>query len=174
MTNESGKLFPKQIQLGSEKLKSFFINHLNRIYSAKAHLVSKLPLLNDEVYFKDLQFAIQETVEDVEKQMARMDVIYELLDAVKADGSINGLSGLIDDAFDAIAEQADEAELRDMSIIFYLQNIESMEMASFQVLQMAAVKLKNNQIKQLLQENYDEAKADRTLLLFIAAKYIIK
>lgn len=64
--------------------------------------------------------------------------------------------------------------VRDMSIIFYLQNIESVEMASFQVLQMAAVKLKNRQIRQLLKENYDEAKADRTLLLLIAAKYITK
>jgi hypothetical protein len=47
-----------------------------------------------------------------------------------------------------------------------------MEMASFQVLQMAAVKFKNKQIKQLIKENYDEAKADRTLLLLITAKYI--
>jgi hypothetical protein len=47
-----------------------------------------------------------------------------------------------------------------------------MEMASFQILQIAAVKLKNNQIKQLIRENYDEAKADRTLMLLIAAKYI--
>ncbi|MDN3583453.1 DUF892 family protein [Mucilaginibacter flavus] len=174
MTNEPGKPSPRQIQLGSEKLKTFFIDHLNRIYSAKAHLVTRLPQLNDEAYFKDLQLAIRETVEDVEKQMARMDVIYELLDATHTDGNIKGLTGLVDDAFEAIAAQADEAELRDMSIIFYLQNIESMEMASFQILQMAAVKLQNKQVKQLLQENYDEAKADRTLLLLIAAKYITK
>jgi ferritin-like metal-binding protein YciE len=63
-------------------------------------------------------------------------------------------------------------ELRDMSILFYLQNIESMEMASFQVLRIAAVKLKNKQIKQLLTENVDEAKESRTLLLLISAKYI--
>jgi ferritin-like metal-binding protein YciE len=103
-----------------------------------------------------------------------MEVIYNLLDAEISKGSINGLTGLVDDAFEAIREQTGEAELRDMSIIFYLQNIESVEMASFQVLQMAAVKLKNKQIKQLLKENYDEAKADRTLLLLIAAKYITK
>jgi ferritin-like metal-binding protein YciE len=53
-----------------------------------------------------------------------------------------------------------------------MQNIESVEMASFQVLEMAAVKLKSKQIKQLIRENYDEAKADRTLLLLITAKYI--
>lgn len=165
---------PKKINLGSEKLKTFFVSHLNRIYYAKAHLVKWLPKLKDEVYFNDLQHAIEETVDDVEKQMARMELIYELLDAQISKGSINGLTGLVDDAFEAIREQTGEAELRDMSIIFYLQNIESVEMASFQVLQMSAVKLKNKQIKQLLQENYDEAKADRTLLLLIAAKYITK
>lgn len=175
MTEQPGKSHsPKKITLGTEKLKTFFVKHLNRIYFAKAHLVSRLPQLHDEVYFKDLQHAIIETVEDVEKQMARMEVIYELLDAEISKGSIHGLTGLVDDAFEAIREQQGEAELRDMSIIFYLQNIESVEMASFQVLQMAAVKLKNRQIKQLLQENYDEAKEDRTLLLLIAAKYITK
>jgi len=170
----SDQLSPKKITLGSKKLKAFFINHLNRIYYAKAHLVKWLPLLKDEVYYDDLQLAIRETVGDVEKQMARMEVIYNLLDAEISKGSINGLTGLVDDAFEAIREQTGEAELRDMSIIFYLQNIESVEIASFQVLQMAAVKLKNKQIKQLLKENYDEAKADRTLLLLIAAKYITK
>jgi ferritin-like metal-binding protein YciE len=165
---------PNDIKLGAEKLKKFFVKHLDRIYFAKAHLVNKLPQLKNEVYFNDLQLAIQETVDDVEKQMARMEVIYELLDSKITNGSIHGLTGLVDDAFEAIREQEGEAELRDMSIIFYLQNIESVEMASFQVLQMASVKLKNKQVKQLLQENYDEARADRTLLLLIAAKYITK
>lgn len=172
MAGQQDKPKSPKINLGSKKLKSFFTNHLNRIYFAKAHLVNKLPLLRDEVSFSDLKHAIQETVEDVEKQMARMELIYELLDTPISKGSIHGLTGLVDDAFEAIREQDGEAELRDMSIIFYLQNIESVEMASFQVMQMASVKLKNRQIKQLLKENYDEAKEDRTLLLLIAAKYI--
>jgi len=101
-----------------------------------------------------------------------MQVVYTLLDASYSGGSINGLTGLIDDAFEAINEHQDEAELRDLSIIFYLQNIESVEMASFQILQMAAVKLNNKHINQLLEENYNEAKADRALLLLISSKYI--
>jgi ferritin-like metal-binding protein YciE len=173
MTEQRGKSpSPKKITLGAEKLKLFFVSHLNRIYAAKAHLVAKLPQIEHEVNFNDLQFAIRETVDDVEKQIARMELIYELLDAPVGKGSIHGLTGLVDDAFESIREQAGEAELRDMSIIFYLQNIESVEMASFQVLQIAAVKLKNRQVKKLLQENYDEAKADRTLLLLIVTKYI--
>jgi len=162
----------KKINLGSDRLKVFFIKHLDRIYNAKLHLVSKLPSLANEVEFADLKNAINETVEDVEKQIARMEVIYSLLDAEVSRGSIHGLTGLIQDAFEAIDEQMGEPELRDLSIIFYLQNIESIEMASFQILQMAAVKLKNKHINQLLKENYDEAKADRTLLLLISSKYI--
>lgn len=162
----------KKINLGSDRLKVFFITHLDRIYGAKLHLVSKLPSLGDEVEFADLKNAIAETVSDVEKQIARMEVIYSLLDAEVSKGSIHGLTGLIQDAFEAINEQIGEPELRDLSIIFYLQNIESIEMASFQILQMAAVKLKNKHVSQLLKENYDEAKADRTLLLLISSKYI--
>ena len=82
------------------------------------------------------------------------------------------MAKFIEDAFEAINEQSGESELRDLSIIFYLQNIESVEMASFQILQMAAVKLKNKHVDQLLKENYNEAKADRTLLLLISSKYI--
>jgi ferritin-like metal-binding protein YciE len=66
-----------------------------------------------------------------------------------------------------------EIELQDLSIIFYLHNIENVEMVSFQILQMAATKLKDRQISNLLQENYDQAKADRVLLLLISSKYMI-
>lgn len=173
MTQQSDRSRPwKKINLGSEKLKLFFVMHLDRIYAAKLHLVSRLPRLLEEVQFSDLKQAIGETVEDVQKQLARMEVIYTLLDAEVSKGSIHGLTGLVDDAFEAINEQIGEPELRDLSIIFYLQNIESVEMASFQILQMAAVKLKNKHIDQLLKENYNEAKADRTLLLLISSKYI--
>ncbi|MHB1179573.1 MAG: DUF892 family protein [Daejeonella sp.] len=172
MASEDNDPSSDKIQLGSEKLKTFFIHHLDRIFSAKTHLVKKLPLLGKEACFSDLKSAIAETVENVEKQIVRMEMIYALLDKKFSDGNILGLTGLIDDAFQAIQQQTSEPELRDLSIIFYLQNIESVEMASFQILEMAAVKINNKQIVQLLQENYSEAKADRMLFLLISTKYI--
>lgn len=163
---------PSKAKLDKATLHDFFISHLNKIYSAKTHLVSRLPEIAGHAHFSDLQHAIRETVEDVEKQIARMDMIYTLLDSNSADGYHSGLVGLVDDAFRDIELHAAKPELRDMSILFYLHNIESMEMASFQILQIAAVKLKNKQVKQLILENYDEAKADRTLMLLITAKYV--
>ncbi|WP_421944716.1 DUF892 family protein [Pedobacter sp.] len=163
----------EHINLGSERLKKFFLMHLDRIYGAKLHLITKLPMLLVEAQFTVLKNAIEDTVANVEKQIARMQLIYTLLDADPAKGSIKGVTGLIDDAFEAIYQQQGEAELQDLSIIFYLQNIESVEMASFQVLQMAAVKMHNVHVNKLLKDNYDDAKSDRTLLLLISSKYIV-
>ncbi len=98
--------------------------------------------------------------------------IYDLLDIDVAIESHRGLTGLIEDAFSAVKKQGADPELRDMSILFYMQNIESVEMTSFQVLQMAAVKLKDEQISFLLKENFEAAKADRSLLMMVSAKYI--
>lgn len=160
------------MQFSSIKLRSFFVKHLNIVYAVKSHLLQSLPQLSAEVYFRDLYLAIQESITDIEKQMIRMEVVFELLDAeVKNEIAKSELS-LIDDVFASIKEYDTDPELKDLAILFYLQNIESIEMSSFQILQMAAVKLKNTQIAQLIKENYDEAKADRTLILLIASKYM--
>lgn len=173
MNDDTNEIPNRNIKLGSDKLQTFFIEHLNRIYSAKIHLVEKLPTLQDEAYFSDLRHAIAETVESVEKQIARMQLIYEILDENVAPARVKGLSGLVDDAFNAIQQQKGESELRDLSIIFYMQNIESVEIASFQILRMAAVKIKNTQVSKLLKENYEASKAVRTLFLLISTKYIV-
>lgn len=162
----------ERINLGSDKLKHFFVRHLDRIYMAKLHLVSKLSLLLEEVQFAALGKAMEETVSNVGEQIVRMQLIYTMLDAEYSEGSIKGLSGLVEDAFESIAEHEGEPALQDLSIIFYLQNIESVEMASFQILQMAAAQLEQQQVAKLLKENYEQAKADRNLLLLISSKYM--
>jgi len=83
------------------------------------------------------------------------------------------MTGLIDDAFTAILQHSKDPWLRDMFILFYLQNIKNLEVASFQPLQIAAVKLKNKDIERLSKENFNSAKADRSLLLMLSAKYIL-
>ncbi len=161
------------IRFDDGKLKIFFIRHLDKIYCAKLHLINRLPQLFKQAYFADLKDAILETVGHVEQEISRMEIMYTLLEHQSSACNEKGLTGLVDDAFQAIQKEGTDYELRDLSILFYLQNIESVEMASFQILQMAAVKLKNKQIAKLLKENYEEAKADRTLFLLIASKYIV-
>ena len=150
------------------------IDHLNVIYSAKAHLVAKLPKIAAHVHYADLREGILETISDVERQMTRMELILALLDAEITAENCAGMVGMVDEAFQAIERHTGRDHgLRDLSIANYMQQIESVEMASFQILEMASVKLKDKQVKRLLKENYNDARADRTLILLIAAKYII-
>lgn len=162
----------EQINVNKNELDTFFIRHLNKVYTAKSLLIEELPEILENAHFADLRAAIEETINGVRQQMVRMDEIYQILNVEISDVDTGALKGMIEDSFNDIKFHGGNAELRDMSILFYLQIIESMEMASFQILQMLAVKLKNDRIKLLIKNNYDDARKDRTLLLLITAKYI--
>jgi len=163
---------PNQPRLDEAKLRAFFIDHLNRIYCAKMHMVKRFREVAGMAHFKDIFHALNETADDVEKQIFRMEMIYSLMNAKYRDGVCSGMTGMLDEALVAIYEEDGDTALRDMAILFYLQNIEGIEAASFQVLQMAAKQLQNPDVLQLVRENFDEAKEDRALLLMITAKYL--
>ena len=162
----------QEINLNKSDLIEFFIHHLNKVYSAKTHLLRKLPEILFQVQFEDLESAIHETIEIVQNQRKRMELIYQILGVDIATGSVNGLEALINESFEDIKTHQENPELRDMSIMFYMTNIEAMEMASFQVLQLLSVKIGNEKIKALIKENYDEAQSDKALLLLITTKYL--
>jgi ferritin-like metal-binding protein YciE len=158
--------------LNQQELREFFISHLNRIYCAKSQLVDKLPLLEQQSHFLDLQQAIAETVDIVQNQISRMKDIYIILDAFYQPESCVGLAGILDEAFQSIGVPGQSAALRDLSILFYMQNIESIEMASFKMMILVADKLEEPSVAQLLLECFDEAKEDKILLKQITANYI--
>ena len=155
----------------AHKLKFFLIDHLNKIYCAKAHLVERLPEILDHASFIDLKQAIKETIVQMEHQVAEMDEVYTLLDISYSFESCNGLIISLDNAFMSIQNQSEDADIRDLFIISYLYLAESMEMASFQILHTLSGSTMNHEIRYLLQKNFEEAKAERMLLLLITKKY---
>src|ERR1700761_9325954 len=88
--------------LKPNQLHNFFINHLNRIHCAKAHLVERLPELAGQADFNDLKHAIEETHNDIDKQLARMDEMYALLKEKPSLFNCDDLISLIEDGFSAI------------------------------------------------------------------------
>jgi ferritin-like metal-binding protein YciE len=171
MENKNQSQQPK-MNLQPAELKQYFIGHLNKIYCAKNHLVENFPAVLKLATFADLRDAIEDGINDLRKQIARMREIFQIMKEKYEPGTCQMFEGLISDLFRGAKEETGSSELRDMSIIYYLQNIESLEMASFHALQMAAVKFKNEDINALLKDNFDEAKTERTMLRLITAKYL--
>ncbi len=126
----------------------------------------------EHAFFRDLHYAVNETADDIENQIVRMQEIFKIMRADQSESSCSGMTAMLDEALVAMYEDDKDPALRDMAILFYMQNIEGLEAASFQVLQIAAEKLGNKQISQLIRENFDEAKDDRTLLVQLTARYM--
>lgn len=159
-------------EISADELRHFFISHLNRIFCAKSELVDKLPELGKRAQFRDLHQAVDETVEIVQNQIARIKQIYIELDAWYQPESCIGLAGILDEAFQSIGGPEETPALRDLSILFYMENIESIEKSSFAVMLKVAEKLGEPTVAQLLLECYDEAREDKVLFRQLAEYYL--
>ncbi|WP_461451700.1 DUF892 family protein [Mucilaginibacter sp.] len=156
---------------GSKKIHTFFIEHLNRIYCAKSHLAERLPEIYDGAGFADLKYAIKDTIISTEKQLARIDQIFDQLGITYSFESCQVLITFLENSFAGLHLHSNDLQIRDLMIVSYLYQLDSVEMASSQILQFATAEIINPQIKQLLRENFDEAKAESALLLLLIEKY---
>ncbi|MEZ2335320.1 DUF892 family protein [Mucilaginibacter sp. RCC_168] len=143
------------------------------ICCAKAQLANKLPLLTQRSEFLYLQRAIDETVSMIRLQIERIKQMYVLLDSFYQLESCVGLTGILDEAFQSVGLPDENAALRDLSVLFYMQNIESIEAASFKTMLLVANRLEQPTIVQLLQECYNEAQEDNLLFRQITETYLL-
>ncbi|QQL49146.1 DUF892 family protein [Mucilaginibacter ginkgonis] len=163
---------PSPEKLDNHQLKEYFLEHLNRIYGAKLDISAKLPSIADHADFIDLRDATIETLEDIQQQIENMLEIYRALNATYMPTSRSGSSGLLNDLYETIFRQKDDRIMRDLSILFYMQNMESLEVSSFKILMMIAKKMDNQNIIQLLKENIDLANDDRKLMTVINQRFL--
>jgi ferritin-like metal-binding protein YciE len=169
MTKPKGHMPPGALSAPKQYL--FFIDQLNRIYCAKSHLHERLPEIHGFAHFAELDQAITHIGAKVEIQINRMDQIYALLKVQSAFDNCEGLIGSIEEAFSAISTISHGPVMRDLSILSYLQNIETIGLASFHGLNLAAPVTAKNKIRQLIKENFNESTDDLALLKKITAKY---
>ena len=152
-------------------LLNFFTFHLNRLYYAKSHLIGKLPELQKLSRIPTLTTALEKMAEDLRLQVNRIELIFTLLDKGLDSGAAQSINRMAECIYQDAAKENDST-FGNLSILYYLEVLEGIEMSCFKLLRMAAVKLDNRQVKQLLRENYENAKDMRTLLLLIATELI--
>ncbi|MFC0512650.1 DUF892 family protein [Mucilaginibacter angelicae] len=160
MENESGKVFAP-LSPGAEKLQSFFMEHLNRLYCAKAHIVERLPDIADAGCFKSIKNAVNEAIERAEVQVHKMDQIYSLFNTKYSFDNVSNLVGFLEKSFTSFQWNMTDPDLGLIMIISYLSFIECLEASSVHILKMLAIKLQNEKLSFLLRDNF--VKVDRTL-----------
>jgi ferritin-like metal-binding protein YciE len=157
---------------GPGEVQLFFLDTLNTIYCAKAHLVERLPEIMDDVCFSDLKDAIIETISEMEKQLSVMDRIYDLLGKAHSFENCSSLISILDNAFMEIQKRSKTPEIRDLYLLSYLFIAESTESASFKILKVISADLKDKEVKKHLALNIKFSNADRPLLLAVTKRFV--
>lgn len=155
-----------------ELLKEHFVHHLNRVYFGKKYLKQHLPDLNKLSSFKKLKQGLQETWEDVSKQIGRLEQIYSIIDAQPDKESCVPIITVFKDAFEPQEYGVNSNLLNDIDIILYLQLLEHINITSYRMLKILASSLHKPEVEQLLLESFDESSDNDKLFVMIADEYV--
>ncbi len=170
MSDALSSLQPKDVQIDDLLLKKTFLEHLNYIYYGKHHLLDFFNEVKGIATLKVLQMAIQEGIDDTESQVAQMDEIYKIIGETPSKISTLSLKAMTLEAY-LTAIRAGKTKLeKDVFILFYLQQIEGIEVTYFKVLKNLAKAIGYSST--FLDQPFDLAVDNKILFESIYQEYI--
>jgi ferritin-like metal-binding protein YciE len=158
----NGKTTKSTSESSSEKsgktLDDLFETELKDMYSAEKQLVEALPEMAKAAYSEDLQDAFEKHLQQTERQVDRLEKIFERLNIDKnEEETCEAMEGLIEEANEIISE-FDRSPVRDSALIIAAQKVEHYEIASYGSLVELADVLGYSKIAEMLERTLDEEK----------------
>lgn len=166
------RVYNGELKLENDTLKKLFLQQLDNVYCIKKHLVKVLPSFAENASFPDLKAAILESTDQIKLQILRMDVIYKIFNAAYRDHYCVGVKTLSLETYMATKVDGQLPVERDLNLLIHLQITESVEVAYFGVLKKIAANLENEEVKILLDQNFESAIHCKNLYKLIAREYI--
>ena len=170
MSGTLGSLQPKDVQIDDLILKKTFLEHLNYIYYGKHHLLNFFSEVKSMAALKVLQMAIQEGIDDTGSQLAQLDEIYTAISETPSKISTLSLKATTLEAYLTAIKAGKTALEKDVFILFYLQQIEGIEITYFKVLKNLAKAIGYSST--FLDQPFDLAVENKILFESIYKEYI--
>ena len=146
-----------------ETLKDLYIEELKDLYSAENQLVKALPKMAKAASHPELKRAFETHLRQTERQVERLERIFNELDASPRGKKCVGMEGLIKEGQELIKEKPDP-DVLDAGLISKAQHVEHYEIAGYGTVRTYAEQLGMARQAQLLQQTLDEeAEADKLL-----------
>ena len=144
-------------------LRDLFVHELKDIYSAEKQITKALPKLAKAASSKELSQALKNHLEVTQKQIERLEDIFEIIGKSPRGPKCEGMEGLLKEGSKLLEEDADDAVL-DAALICAAQKVEHYEIAAYGCLVTYAEQLGEDQAVRLLQETLqEEGDADKDL-----------
>jgi ferritin-like metal-binding protein YciE len=148
-----------------DTLHGLFVDELKDLYSAENQLLKALPKMAKGAKHPDLKAAFTEHLEVTRGQVARLEKIFEGLDASPKGKKCVAMEGLIEEGKELLEKKKEaEPSVLDAALIGAAQRVEHYEMAGYGCVRTFAKLLGYAEAQKLLQETLDEeAEADEKL-----------
>ncbi len=138
-----------------ESLDELLAEELKDIYSAEKQLLRALPKMAKKASSPELKRALQEHTEMTQRQVERLEDVFEALGKPAKAKTCKAMQGLIEEASEIMDEDASPAVL-DAGIIAAAQKVEHYEIASYGTVRTWARLCGQEEAAGLLQETLDE------------------
>lgn len=160
----------KQSVADGSLLKEFFLNALKDIYWAEKALTKALPKMAKETSSSQLKTAFNNHLKETEKQIQRLEQVFEKLGETAKAKKCEAMQGLIEESEEIMKETKDDTSTRDAALIISAQKVEHYEIATYGGLVQLARTLGKTEVAKILQVTLNEEKKADELLTKIAEK----
>jgi ferritin-like metal-binding protein YciE len=146
-----------------ESLRDLFVDELKDLLNAENQLLKALPKMAKAATSPALKEAFTNHLEETEKQVERLEAVFEMLDMKPVGKTCKAMKGLIEEGKEIMEEDMDD-DVRDAALIGAAQRVEHYEMAAYGCARTFAGLLGLADAEELLQETLDEeGNADKLL-----------
>ena len=135
-----------------------FLDELRDAYDAEKQLTKALPKLAKAATNPKLRTAFETHLQETQRQIARLEQVFESLDEKVRGKHCAGIAGIIEEGKSIMEEDFDETTM-DACLIAAGQRAEHYEMAAYGTLVAWAEAMGHTEAARLLQQNLDEEKA---------------
>lgn len=150
-------------------MEDLFLHGLQDIYYAEQQITKGLPKMIELATNRDLQQGLNMHLEETNKQIERLEKVFEKLGRKASGASCPAIDGLIKEA-DTVAGEVEDKAVLDAAIVAAAQAIEHYEIARYGTLIAWAEQLEHDEVVRFLNTNLNEEKAANTKLNTVALR----
>ncbi|WP_187261480.1 YciE/YciF ferroxidase family protein [Pontibacter beigongshangensis] len=152
-------------------LNDLFLHELKDIYHAEKQITKALPAMIKAASSEQLKTAFQDHLEMTERQIDRLERVFELLGQKVSGEKCMAMEGIIKECESMMKEKAD-ADVMDAALIGCAQRVEHYEIAAYGTVCTYAKQLGLNDALDLLHTTLEEEKQTDMLLTSLAESTI--
>ena len=162
----------KEDQKKENLLEKFFMDQLKDIYYAEQQLLKALNDMRSASTTEELEDAFEEHHKQTERQVKRLDKVFQLMDQKPEGKKCEAMDGLIKETKTIINETKEGTMTRDAALIIAAQKVEHYEIASYGGLVALALTLGKHRVANLLDKTLQDEEETDHHLTYIAEAHI--